>query len=201
MLEGLKPVYNAFLRPMLRLFVMLHLSPNHLTLAGVAIFMFTGILTALGAWYWALGCALLGAFADGWDGLLAREYGQTSRFGAVLDSVADRVTEMLWLGGFLYYFVNRTPGATLEVVLCFFAMSGSLLVSYVKARAEAQGARCSSGLLQRPERLIVLMVALLVGPHAALGPVSGIGLILALLCLFSYWTVVQRMVEVYRELH
>jgi CDP-diacylglycerol--glycerol-3-phosphate 3-phosphatidyltransferase len=200
MLEGLKPVYNAFLRPMLRLFVMLRLSPNHLTLAGVAIFMVTGLLTALGEWYWAFGCALLGAFADGWDGLLAREYGKTSRFGAVLDSVADRVTEIVWLGGFLYFFVKQMPGTTLEVLLCFVAMSGSLLVSYVKARAEAQGARCSGGMLQRPERLIVLMVALLIGPHAALGPIAGVTLILALLSLFSYWTVAQRMVEVYRDL-
>jgi CDP-diacylglycerol---glycerol-3-phosphate 3-phosphatidyltransferase len=95
------------------------------------------------------------------DGALARMTGKASRFGALLDSVFDRLSEAAVLFGVLLYALDR--GHDDQAALAFAAIVGSLMVSYVRARAEGLGVTMTDGLFTRPERVIVLGVALLVG--------------------------------------
>jgi CDP-diacylglycerol---glycerol-3-phosphate 3-phosphatidyltransferase len=186
MIEGLKPFYNAVLRPALWFFRKLGLKPDHLTVAGVLVFGLAGWFTAEGRWLVASALVVAGAFLDGWDGLLARETGQITRFGGILDSTCDRLTEILWLLGLLVYYVrNPTPGNP-GIYLCFAGMSGSMMVSYVKARCEGAGVKCSAGLLQRPERIILLLACMVAGPRVMVWGLLG-------LTVLTYYTMVERL--------
>lgn len=191
MIEGLKPLYSAALRPTARLLQRLGVHPNVLTCLGVVVFAVAGWVTYIGRWRMALLIGLAGAFMDGLDGLVAREGGRKSRFGAVLDSVCDRLTEIVWIGWVVAYYLRASSGDSLPILLGFAAITGSLMVSYVKARAEGMGIVCNRGLMQRPERLILLAGFQFAGPVAM---PWGLGLVAAL----SYLTVFQRMVETYR---
>jgi CDP-diacylglycerol--glycerol-3-phosphate 3-phosphatidyltransferase len=192
MIQGLKPLYNAALRPALKLFVALRIRPSHITILGLLLFGATGWFSSAGRWYTAAGLAVLGGLADGWDGLLARETGQKSTFGAILDSTCDRLTEILWLLGLLHFYVKNPAFGTWAPHLCFLGISGSIMVSYVKARSEGESVECAGGILQRPERVILLLAGLLAGPQAMLW-------VLAALALLSYLTVVQRLLEAWKR--
>ena len=188
-IEGLKPFYTRLLKPMIGLFVRLHLRPSHLTLSGVVLFLLAGALVAGGFWYWSAACVTLGAFMDGWDGLLAREKGMKTRFGAILDSTCDRMTEIAWIGGIVYFYFANDTGTPLYgwgVALGMAGLAGSLMVSYVKARCEGEGIRCGEGILQRPERIFLVGIGQLIGPRAMVGS-------LALLSMLSWYTVLQRL--------
>lgn len=133
----------------------LGLSPNTITLLGL-------VGTTIGAYIIALGHMTTGAFVllasvlvDAFDGTMARLRGEPSDFGAFVDSVSDRYAELVTFGGLLYYFLTQSdyPG----VVVSFIAAAGSLLVSYVKARAEGLGFTAKVGILTRFERYIVLI--------------------------------------------
>lgn len=188
MLEPLKPFYNSTLRPAALLALRIGIHPNHVTIFGCMLFVAAALLAAVSRWYSALLTVILGSLMDGLDGVLARESGKMSTFGGILDSTSDRITEMVLLGGVAYYYLQR--GAVDNVLsgtmLCFSALSASVLVSYIKARCEAAGILCSRGLLQRPERLILLCGGLLAGPRIMLwilGAITAAGAI----------TVVQRL--------
>ncbi len=188
MLESLKPFYNNTLRPVARLFLRIGLHPNHVTLLGLMLFIAGGWLCAKDRWYLALIVVIIGALMDGLDGLLARESGKKTDFGAILDSSCDRLTEMALLGGLSVYYL-RSDGYTLYgPLLCFAALCSSVMVSYVKARCEAAGISCSRGLLQRPERIILLCAGLLAGPSVMIW-------ILCSLFLLGSITVVQRLFQ------
>ncbi|MBD3316884.1 MAG: CDP-alcohol phosphatidyltransferase family protein [Chitinivibrionales bacterium] len=185
MIEGLKPGYNAFLLPAARTMVRIGVHPNALTIFGVVIYAVAGVYAAVGRWWPSVIAAILGGFLDGLDGLVAREGGLRSRFGAVLDSSCDRLTEIVWFGGLLVYFLRDPHVRFWGALLVFFALAGGIMVSYVKARAEGVGLECKRGLLQRPERLLLFGACLIAGPWMVWG--------LALLTLLSYITVVQRL--------
>jgi CDP-diacylglycerol--glycerol-3-phosphate 3-phosphatidyltransferase len=190
MIEGLKPFYNNVLRPIARGLIRLHVHPNALTLLGVALFGGAAVLVARDHWLWALIVVIVASCLDGLDGLVAREAGLGSTFGAILDSTCDRVTEIFLLGGLTFYYsvvVRSDAGVWLSVA----AVTGSLMVSYVKARCEGAGVACNAGILQRPERIVLLCAFLLLGPRPM---VWG----LALVALLSWATTVQRMFVAYR---
>jgi CDP-diacylglycerol--glycerol-3-phosphate 3-phosphatidyltransferase len=113
-------------------------------------------------------------------------------FGAIFDSTCDRITEIVWIGGICAFYGTHTSYGPQGVYLCFAALSGSLMVSYVKARAEGAGIPCPGGILQRPERIIILAVAQLAGPVIMLW---GLGLI----AVVGYVTVFQRLLTVAAE--
>jgi CDP-diacylglycerol---glycerol-3-phosphate 3-phosphatidyltransferase len=191
MLEIFKPLYERVLRPALSLFQRVGIRPNHLTLAGVVLFGAAGWSCAVGRWYAALGLVVAAGLTDGWDGLLARETGQETRFGGILDSTCDRIAETLLLAGLLVYYERAHRFGATGVYLSYAAITGSLMVSYVKARCEGQGIACRGGMLQRPERIILLCLFLLLGPRAML---YGLGVISVL----AYFTVLQRTIIGYR---
>ena len=146
----------------------LGVTPNVATLLGLALSIVSAFLVATGAL--ALGGVVLLASGvlDMMDGALARLTGRASRGGALLDSVADRLAEAAVLLGMLVLALAREDDAL--AVLAFLALATSVLVSYIRARAEGLGLGESPGLVTRPERVVVLGLGLILGfPSAALG--------------------------------
>ncbi len=146
--------------PIVGLIARTGVTPNHLSLLGFSGNVGAAVLAARGDFLWA-GVVMLGFSAmDMLDGALARATGRATRFGAVLDAALDRMSEAALLGGLAYYFAER--GQTEETVLCFAALAGSLLVSYVRAHALSQGLDMQDGLFTRVERVILLAVVLMI---------------------------------------
>ena len=150
--------FKWFLDPLGGFFNRLGLTPNAMTMLGL-------LGNAVGAYYLAIGHMLTGGILvlimtpiDALDGTMARLRGESSDFGAFVDSVGDRYSELIIYGGLLYHFLtigDRTGG-----LLVFVAAAGSVLVSYVKARAEGLGYGAKVGLLTRVERYLVLAPSL-----------------------------------------
>jgi CDP-diacylglycerol--glycerol-3-phosphate 3-phosphatidyltransferase len=137
----------------------LGLTPNMVTGLGL-------LGNTIGAVYLARGEMLTGGIwialmtpVDALDGTMARLRGESSDFGAFVDSVSDRYSELIIYGGLLYHFLQL--GEPLGGLLTFAAAAGSVLVSYVKARAEGLGYEAKVGLLTRAERYIVLAPSLI----------------------------------------
>jgi CDP-diacylglycerol--glycerol-3-phosphate 3-phosphatidyltransferase len=126
------------------------------------------------------------------DGDLARRRGRASRFGAFLDSTLDRVAEFALFGGFLYYMMHRPGGVDDFVfVVTIAALTGSVMTSYARARAEGLGYGCTVGIMERPERIAALTLGLLLGYRV-------LTVILTLLAVATLYTFIQRIVHVYR---
>ena len=165
-------------------------TPNLATLFGLVLSFPTAFLIATGA-HVAGGAMVLvtGAF-DSMDGALARVTGRQTVFGAFMDSTLDRFVEVVMFGGLAWYFAAGER--RVEAILVLVALAGSLIVSYTRARAEGLGLDCKVGLLQRPERLIILGVGVALSQWL-LVPV------LWLLALVTNLTALQRIVHVYRQ--
>jgi CDP-diacylglycerol---glycerol-3-phosphate 3-phosphatidyltransferase len=162
-------------------------TPNQITYLGVFLSFVAGIFIyrcslGLGFLFFALG-----GCCDFLDGAVARSGKGTSRLGSFLDSTLDRYAEMFVYVGLMGYFLKRDgQGAALGAA---FAMSGSFLVSYARAKAESLGYECTRGLAQRPERLIAIGLGLLLGGKVLPWVVWGVALI-------SHFTAFQRLVAV-----
>jgi len=143
----------------LALYRRLHLRPNHLTLIGLGVSLLAA--TAFGAGRLRAGgfLLILAGLCDFFDGSLARASGQVSAFGAFLDSVIDRYSDLVVLLAIvvLYAQTSHTRG----VVVAMAGLIGSMMVSYTKARAESIGVRCTVGMMERPERMICLIAGAL----------------------------------------
>jgi peptidoglycan lytic transglycosylase len=143
----------------LALYRRLHLRPNHLTLIGLGVSLLAA--TAFCAARIRTGGVLLilAGLCDFFDGSLARASGQVSSFGAFLDSVIDRYSDLVVLLAIvvLYAQVPHTRGA----IVAMAGLIGSMMVSYTKARAESIGVRCTVGMMERPERMICLIAGAL----------------------------------------
>lgn len=190
MIEGLKPLFNKILFPFAWTLERFGLHPNILTISGVAVFGIAGYITIIGYWKVAVVIGIVGACLDALDGVVARKFNKMSTFGAILDSTCDRFTEILWIGSILAYYYYNQRLSTLVLYGSFGAVTGSIMVSYVKARAEAAGIHCSKGLFQRPERLIFLALFQIAGTkYMPWG--------LATLAFLSYFTALQRIMLVW----
>jgi phosphatidylglycerophosphate synthase len=130
----------------------------HVTMAGLAFSAVAAIAYSRG--YFAAGGVLLAlaGLSDAIDGLVARSTGGETLFGGFIDSVADRYSELLTLGGIAFHYTG-TP--VLPVVL--LSLAGSMMVSYTRAKAESLDVSCDVGLMERPERLILLVAGSLFG--------------------------------------
>jgi len=150
---------HHFSDPVARIIAKTRLTPNVLTIAGFLINIGVAALLAWGHLFIGGFLVLLSGVFDLLDGALARVTGQSTKFGAILDSTFDRFSEAIVLFGLLFFYTH--PPLTREILLIFTAMVGSVLVSYVRARAEGLGLRCEVGLFTRPERIILLAVGLI----------------------------------------
>ncbi|MEZ4718583.1 MAG: CDP-alcohol phosphatidyltransferase family protein [Caldilineaceae bacterium] len=164
------------------------ITPNGLTLLGFVLTVVAAYLLATGIFVWGAVVLTVGSIFDMMDGHLARATGQTSVFGAFLDSSLDRYSESVILIGLTYYFAGQ--GRPTEVVLLSATLVGSLMVSYTRARAEGLGIECKVGMFQRPERVVLLVVGLLFG---------WIVPVLWILAVFTNITALQRIYEVFQQ--
>lgn len=163
-------------------------TPNLLTIIGVVLNLGVAIVIATGHPHWGGFLLLVASAFDMLDGAVARATGLTSAFGGFLDSTLDRYSEALVFGGVLIYLLD-TKDAETGAILVFVATVGALLISYARARAEAAGYKASVGLVARPERVILLAVALLFGkPLWALW----------ILAIATHLTALTRIVHVWR---
>ena len=168
----------------------LGIKPNTITILGLVGHVGGAVLAALGYMTWAGLLLLVMAPFDFLDGTMARLRGESSNFGAFVDSVTDRYSEFFILGGLLVYFLEHSnrEGA----MLVYLAAAGSLLVSYIRGRAEALGYDAKIGILSRLERYIVLIPGLVFNiPVAALWVIA----------VLSNVTAVQRILHVRRQAH
>ena len=177
--DRLRAVFKGVLDPIGGFLNRTGLTPNAITLLGLA-------GTTFGAYFLARGQMTLGGFIllvtvpiDALDGTMARLRGESSDFGAFVDSVSDRYSELITFGGLLYYFLSQDHH--LGAMLTFVAAAGSVLVSYVKARAEGLNFSAKVGLLTRVERYLVLIPLLVFNqPLLAMGLIASLGNITAL---------------------
>jgi len=182
--------FKWVLDPLGRLFLLLGLTPNMVTMLGV-------LGNTVGAYFLARGEFLAGGILvavmtpiDARDGTMARLRGEASDWGAYVDSVSDRYSELIIYGGLLYHFLMA--GDVTGGMLTFGAAAGSVLVSYVKARAEGLGYDAKVGLLTRAERYIVLAPSLVFN-------LVNIGL--GILAVFANITALQRIWHVRKHAH
>ena len=173
--------FKWVLDPLGRFFNSLGFTPMMMTMLGLA-------GNAVGAYFLARGEMLTGGILvalmtpiDALDGTMARLRGEASAWGAYVDSVSDRYSELIIYGGLLYHFLEI--GDQLGGILTFAAAAGSVLVSYVKARAEGLGYEAKVGILTRAERYLILAPALIFNR-------LDIGLII--LAVFANITALQR---------
>ena len=180
--------------PVARLLAKAGFSPNIVTVVGFLIAGVSAILLSVGE-LWVGGLVLLtsGVF-DLFDGALARQTGHVTRFGALLDSVADRLSEAVVLLGLLVYFLDQT--STAGPLLVYLALVGSVMVSYVRARAEGLGIECAVGIMTRPERILILAVGIVVGHWWTAGVLIALGIVATL----AFITTAQRVVHSYTAL-
>ena len=185
---------RAILEPIVGGLARMGVSPTAVTLVGLGLNILSGIWIGLGGARQGGALLLLASVCDALDGQLARRTGRTTRFGAFLDSNVDRIDETAVLVGIAAYF-QRSPQPYAEwmVLASIVALAGSLLTSYARARAEGLGLECKVGLFERPERVAVTIAGLLFGELWLVGAVL-------VVLLFSWLTVLQRIVHVHRIL-
>lgn len=168
----------------------LGLRPNTVTIIGLIGTVGVAVLLGFGHITWAGLLLLVMGPVDALDGALARLRNEASDWGAFVDSVTDRYAELLVFGGLLvYYLLQANPTG---VLLAYLAASGSVLVSYVKARADASKLDANVGVLTRMERYLVLIPCL----------VFNIPLVaLVIIAIFANFTALQRIFRARADAH
>ena len=174
--------------PVVRILSKTGITPNALTLINLALNIVAAYVIAIGHFIPGGILVLVSGLFDLLDGALARLAKKTTKFGAILDSTVDRMSEAAILFGLLIFYSGR--GGRLEIALIFAVLIGSFLVSYVRARAEGLGWQCQVGLFTRAERVIVLAIGLLV---------NQIFVVLCILAVFVFVTVGQRLVYLWKQ--
>ena len=188
-----KVIADYFTQPIVRLLSRTPLTPNILTWIGFGITVIAGALVVTEHLLAAGIVVLVVGLFDMLDGALARITGKVTRFGAILDSTLDRISEAVVLLSLLAIFAEGRQ--VTESVLVGVALLGSFMVSYIRARMEGLGIECKAGLFTRPERVIVLALGLLLSQfnYALLTALS-------IITFFSWLTVIERMVYAWRKL-
>lgn len=186
--------FRSIFIPVTRLFIALHITPNMVTWLSFALGMAMCVLFAFNQLGWGLIVGLAMGFADIIDGQLAKSTGMTSKFGGILDSTIDRYNEFfIFIGlGLRYNFLGRP----VFVLWCAVAFLGSVMVSYIKARAESDGFDCRVGKLQRPERLALIGIGILLN---VLGFPYGIDAVVLFLAFGTQYTSIHRLAHVYKQ--
>ena len=187
--------FKWVLDPLGRFFNRLGFTPNMMTMIGL-------VGNTLGAYFLSQGGMLTGGIlvllmtpVDALDGTMARLRGESSDFGAFVDSVSDRYSELIIYGGLLYYFLSI--GEPVGGLLTFAAAAGSVLVSYVKSRAETLGYSAKIGILTRAERYLVLAPSLVLSYWVP----SLVYVGLAIIAIFANITALQRIWYVRAQAH
>jgi phosphatidylglycerophosphate synthase len=165
--ENAQQVVYSCINPIVRLFIKVGITPNMITFFGFILNLAAAIILIFGAEYGDrsnhsfVGIAglviLFAGLMDMVDGRLARLGNMANKYGALYDSVIDRFSEMYMFLGICYYLVSHDY--FLSSIFAFIAMIGSIMVSYTRARAEGLGVDCSVGIMQRPERILIVGIS------------------------------------------
>ncbi len=182
--DWFRVTFKGVVDPIADFFNRLGIHPNYMTGAGL-------VLNAIGAFFISQGSMTLGGIFiliggpfDALDGTMARRLNQPTRFGAFVDSITDRWSEMLILLGLAYFYAfGNDPNGRLNIILVFLAIMGSVMVSYTKSRAESLGFTANVGVMTRLERYLIMAPCLLFNiPWAAIW----------ILAIFANFTALQR---------
>jgi CDP-diacylglycerol--glycerol-3-phosphate 3-phosphatidyltransferase len=167
------------------------ISPNTLTIFGFLVTLGAAALILTGNQFAAGFVVLAAGFFDMLDGSLARTTNRVTRFGGILDSTLDRLSEAALMVSILVVF--GTNGSILGIWITSIALVSSLMVSYIRSRAESAGIDCEVGIFTRPERIIILTIGLLLS-----GFNNALLISLGIISLFSVITVIQRLLHTWK---
>ncbi|MDR0940131.1 MAG: CDP-alcohol phosphatidyltransferase family protein [Mediterranea sp.] len=210
--DYLQQLIYRVINPLVRGMIKVGITPNFITTTGfvlnvvaAALFVYAGVWVegdGLAVVGWAGGVVLFAGLFDMMDGRVARLGNMSSRFGALYDSVLDRYSELMTLFGICYYLSVKDE--YIYAVIAYLALMGSLMVSYVRARAEGLGIECKVGFMQRPERVVLVSLgALFTGVFkdiTAFNPILILVVALALVALFANITAFARIRHCYKEM-
>ncbi|MDO4319424.1 MAG: CDP-alcohol phosphatidyltransferase family protein [Bacteroidales bacterium] len=216
--DGLQQGIYMVINPLVRLMIKCGITPNIVTtigllgnLAAAAVFAYAALIYTPGEYHWGLvtlaGALIIGfSLFDMLDGQVARLGGMTSTFGALYDSVLDRYCELFSLGAIAFYLINT--GYAVGALITFLALVGSIMVSYVRARAEGLDIECKVGFMQRPERVVVTsLAALITGLTGMFGDPNGFDpmiiliVAMAIIAVFANITAFARVAHCHRALN
>ncbi len=175
--------------------------PNILTAIGVCINIGCCVLFGFGEFFWAGIVMIFANLFDMLDGNVARHSGNVTMFGGFLDSSLDRLSDMAaFLGIIIFYAGNSPEHSLLNVTLAGVGLIGSVMVSYTTARSEGFGVKANVGFLQRPERIVLLIIgALSTVPNATGFFANRMPQVLWVLAIGSLWTFIHRMFYIWKE--
>jgi CDP-diacylglycerol--glycerol-3-phosphate 3-phosphatidyltransferase len=196
--DGAMRIINAMVRGL----AMLGVTPNVLTAVGVSINVFCGVLFGMGQFFWAGIVLIVANVFDMLDGNVARKTGNVTRFGSFLDSSLDRLSDMVVFLGIIAFYASNTPQhSLLNVILAGVAMMASVMVSYTTARSEGLGVKANVGFLQRPERVVLLIIGALStwDWNSGVFWFNRMPQVLWVLAVGSVWTLIHRMYYIWTE--
>ena len=181
-------VFGWLIDHIVRWLALSRIHPNVLTFLGLLINVWAAFLFAEGKFRWAAAVVIGAGLFDMVDGRVARATDRVTRFGGFFDSVLDRYSDLgLFIGLLVYYAsINRFG----YIVLTAVVMTGSVMISYVRARAENSIPKCKVGFLERPERVVLIIIG---------GLFNRIAAVLWVIAVLSNLTVIHRMIYTWRE--
>ena len=193
-LEGARRTLGKyFTGPIVTVLEKTHITPNTITVIGLLITIAAAVLVAFKHPFAAGFVVLFAGLFDMLDGALARRTGRVTKFGGVLDSTLDRVSEAVVLIGIAVFYTNQQ--STWGVALAAVTMMSSQLVSYIRAKAEAMNINCEIGLFTRPERVVILSLGLLLSKFNYVLLIA-----LAIIAVLSLFTAGQRLFFVRKKI-
>ena len=193
-LEGARRALGRyFTEPAVTVLEKTHITPNAVTCIGLLITIIAAVLVALSHAFAAGWVVLFGGLFDMLDGALARRTNNVTKFGGVLDSTLDRLSEASVLIGIAVFYVNQHSAWGVAVV--GLTMISSQLVSYIRAKAEALKINCETGIFTRPERVIILAIGLLLSRFTNVLLIA-----LIIITVLSFVTAGQRLFFVWKKI-
>jgi CDP-diacylglycerol--glycerol-3-phosphate 3-phosphatidyltransferase len=190
--KDFKEKARGILNPVVSSLSSVGVPPILVSIFGLIFSLYGAYVVAKGSLFAGAIWLLVSGLCDVLDGSIARHSGTASRFGAFIDSTLDRVTEFAYFTGLVIYYITRPQGySVFMVVVVMIALAGSVLVSYTRARLEGLGYDCKVGIMERPERIALLLVGLLLGSKV-------LAFVLVLLAVGSVFTTLERIGHGYR---
>lgn len=188
--QFLRNVFKGVLNSIANALNRIGIKPNMVTATGLLGNIIAGVLLAFGELFWGGIVALIVGPLDAVDGALARLRNESKPYGSFVDSVTDRYDELLLLGGLIIHFSLTQDWVA--GILVYFAAMGSILVSYIRAKAEALGYDAKVGIMTRVERYIVLIPGLILGKPYIL-------IALGIIAVLGNFTAIQRFLYVRKQ--
>jgi CDP-diacylglycerol--glycerol-3-phosphate 3-phosphatidyltransferase len=187
-----KLIQTSVTPPIIKILAKTPLTPNAVTWIGFIVTVIAAAFIARGDFFIGGIIVLVAGFFDMLDGALARITGRVTKFGGILDSTLDRISEAVLLLGLLAVFARE--GQVYRSVLAGVTILGSFMVSYIRARMEGMGIECKAGFFTRPERVIVLAAGLLLSSFD-----YAIVIAMGIITFLSFITIIERLVFAWKK--